>query len=149
MVLASCRKFCPSVLVGRRSSCWASSRMAAGPSSPSDCSGGVLSRTLLVEQVAAAAPLPGAGLVVEHLGAGGLLLRGGVDRVSRPADGAPRAERELVEPVVAGGVDRAGVVRGLALRQGGPVQAVRGRSESRADLGADRGLLGDGRDGDV
>ena len=53
---------------------------------------------------------------------------GGVDRVARAADGAPGAQRELVEPVVAGRVDRARVAAGLALGQRGPVEAVGGRA---------------------
>ena len=63
IVLASCRKFCPSVFVGRRSSCWASSRIAAGPSSPSGCSGRAQGRpsSARTRPGAAVRPLAGAG----------------------------------------------------------------------------------------
>src|SRR5437764_3869321 len=100
--------------------------MAAGPRN-SGSSGGVLTGDRsLVEQVLAAAPLGGAAAGVQHLGAGGLLAGRGVDRVARAADAVPGAQRELVEAVVAGGVDRPRVAAGLALGQGRPVQPVRG-----------------------
>ena len=49
--------------------------------------------------------------------------------------------------VVAVRADDAGATTGLAVGQRRPVQAV-GRGASRTLLGADRGLLGDRRDGD-
>ena len=76
IVLASCRKFCPSVLVGRSSSCWASSRIAAGPSSPSDCSGGVLRLGPISRTGGEPQPhWPAPAAVVQHLRPGGLLVR--------------------------------------------------------------------------
>src|SRR4051812_16100692 len=158
MVLASCRKFCPSVFVGRSSSCWASSRMAAGPSRPvrngpaagARCalaSGGGQRGPSSVEQVGAAAPLAGAGLVVQQLRPVGLLVRGGIDGLSGAAHRAPGAQRELVEALVAARPDGARVVRRLALGQRRPVQAVGGGAVGGLRLGADRRLLGDRRDG--
>ena len=88
IVLASCRKFCPSVLVGRRSSCWASSRMAAGPSSPSDCSGGVLSGDRS-EVPAAVRPLAGTGALCRAA------ARGRSARPARPAAGRPVPPTDL------------------------------------------------------
>src|SRR3712207_5869336 len=144
MVLASCRKFCPRVFVGRRSSCWARSRMAAGPSSPSVCSG-VLRGIRSVEQAGSAVrPLSRTGPVVELLRPEGLLVRRGLRGQAGAADGPPGGLRELVQAVVlARGADRVRTPTGLAGGQGGPVEPVGGRLVGRTLLGTDDDVLVD------
>src|SRR6185437_9529571 len=113
----STTKFWPSHLVGETPRACASRRTSAGPSRPwgvvevtrSGCHGWGS-----VEEVTAAAPLPGASPLVQQLGAVELLCRGRVDRVPAATHRAPGGEAELVEPVVAGGVDGTGVPARLA-----------------------------------
>ena len=95
IVLASCRKFCPSDLVGRRSSSLGQLADRGGPEQPVGGPLGVRraasgAAAQSVGQVAAAAPLAGAAPGVQRLGAGGLLGRRGVDRVARAAHASAR-----------------------------------------------------------
>ena len=82
------------------------------------------------QQVTAAVrPRARAAAQVEQLGAVGLLGGRRVDRVARPADAVPGAERELVEPEVrAAAADGARVAAGLAAARGPPSSGRRPRS---------------------
>src|SRR4051812_10579890 len=97
-----------------------------------------------VEQVPTAdRPRARARAPEQDLRAHGLLGGGRVTRQAAAADGAPGGRAELVEPVIAGRVDRARVVAGLAVRERVPVQVrdpVAGPGRCRGAAGG-RGAL--------
>src|SRR3954447_17363796 len=78
-----------------------------------------------VEEVSTAdRPGAGAGATEQRLRAQRLLPRRGVAGETAATDGAPGRRAELVEPVVAGRVDGAGVAARLAAGQRPPVQTA-------------------------